>query len=73
MSRLIWLIYAYLLWSVPFQVAMAKDLATVNGVPINTQHYYAHYQQLLTTHPNAVGQPKLEQRLEKRVILPLIV
>lgn len=72
MSRLTWLGFVLLFWSIAFHFAIAKDVASVNGVPINTQHYYAHYQQLLKTHPNAVGQPKLEQRLEKRVILPLI-
>ena len=51
----------------------AESLATVNGIPISTQEYYSHYQRLLETHPNAQGKPKLENRLSKRALLPLVV
>ena len=50
----------------------AESVTTVNGVPISTQRYHEHYQLLLETHPHALGNPKLEKHLAKRVLLPLV-
>ena len=53
--------------------ASAESLASVNGIPINSQHYFERYQLLLQTHPNAKGKKKLEDRLAKRALLPLVI
>ena len=50
----------------------AESVTTVNGVPVSTQRYHEHYQLLLKTHPHALGNPKLEKRLAKRALLPLV-
>ncbi len=50
----------------------AESLASVNGIPVSSQRYYEHYQLLQKTHPHAQGKAKLEQRLAKRALLPLV-
>ena len=55
-----------------FMVAQASAQASVNGIPISSQRYFIHYQQLLKSHPNAEGNVKLELRLAQRALLPLV-
>ena len=68
MTRLI-IVICVISW--PFS-GYAQSLAEVNGKPISSQRYAMHYQQLLRSHPNAVGNAKLEKRLAKRALIPLV-
>ena len=56
-----------------FAECSAQSLATVDGVPINSELYRAHYLRLLESHPNVKGNPRLERRLAERATLPLVV
>ena len=49
-----------------------QSLAEVNSQPVSSQRYAMHYQQLLRSHPNAVGNAKLERRLAQRALIPLV-
>ena len=50
----------------------SQSIAKVNGKPISSQRYMMHYQQLLLSHPNALGNVKLEKSLAQRALLPLV-
>ena len=54
------------------QSARAETLATVDGVPVSSQLYFSHIERLHETHPRAKGKPKLENRLSKRALMPLV-
>lgn len=62
----------YLFTALSISQVHAKNTTTVNGIPVSTQLYYEHYQHLLKTHPHAKGKAKLEARLAKRALLPLV-
>jgi len=72
LRRLTWFMFTCLMLNVSLCISYAEGITSVNGVPINTQRYYSHYQVLLKTHPNTKDNKRLELRLAKRVILPLV-